>query len=184
MEHIHSLSDEDVISYYKDTRNMECIGLLYKRYSHLVLGVCMKVLQDEQAALDETMQIFEKLVEVLKSASIDNFNKWIYITTKNACISRIRKLQTEKKYIVYLNSEFLEPVSDELSYEEISSKEIETEILLKAIEQLKPDQKQCITLFYFEEKSYKEISVITGLEEPLVKSYLQNGKRNLKSILS
>ncbi|HMG14120.1 MAG TPA: sigma-70 family RNA polymerase sigma factor [Saprospiraceae bacterium] len=184
MEPIYALSDEALIKLYKDTHNMECIGLLYNRYSHLVLGICMKVLKEEQAALDQTMQIFEKLVEILKSSSIINFNKWLYISTKNACISKIRKTQREKKHIIGWNGDILEPVSDEPSYEEITDQQIESENLRLAIEQLKPDQKQCIMLFFFEEKTYKEIAQITGFEEPLIKSYLQNGKRNLRSFLS
>ena len=184
MEPIHALSDEGLIRLYKDTENMECIGLLYTRYSHLVLGLCMKVLREEQAALDQTMQIFEKLVEILKSSTIDNFNKWIYITTKNACVSSLRKTHTKKKHFVDWNSEMKEPEADEKLYEETLASQAESEKLLIAIEQLKPDQKQCIKLFFFEEKSYKEIALITGFEEPLIKSYLQNGKRNLKSYLS
>ncbi len=184
MESIHTLSDEELIRLYKDTDNMECVGVLYTRYSHLVLGVCIKILKEEQIALDQTMQFFEKLVVLLKSTSIDNFNKWIYISTKNACISRIRKTQTEMKHIVGWKSDLLEPITDELGYEEASYKQIESENLLIAIEKLKPDQRQCIKLFFFEEKSYKEIAQITGFEEPLIKSFLQNGKRNLRSFLS
>ena len=60
------------------------------------------------------------------------------------------------------------------------------QVLLKlndAIEQLKSKQKECIELFYLQEKSYIEIAELTGYEIKKVKSYIQNGKRNLKIFL-
>ena len=45
---------------------------------------------------------------------------------------------------------------------------------------LSDEQKICISLFYYEEQSYADISESTGYETGKVKSYIQNGKRNLK----
>ncbi len=52
-----------------------------------------------------------------------------------------------------------------------------------AIELLKNEQKECIKLFYLQQKSYADIVSITGYELKKVKSYIQNGKRNLKKLL-
>ena len=52
--------------------------------------------------------------------------------------------------------------------------------LEKCIEQLKNGQKDCVQLFYIKEMCYKEIVNNTGIELNKVKSYIQNGKRNLK----
>lgn len=49
-----------------------------------------------------------------------------------------------------------------------------------AILELNPDQKYCIELFYLEKKTYNEIMDITGYNFMQVKSFIQNGKRNLK----
>ena len=48
------------------------------------------------------------------------------------------------------------------------------------IEQLPEDQKQAIKLFYLEEKCYKEIVDITNTDINKVRSFIQNGRRNLK----
>ena len=45
---------------------------------------------------------------------------------------------------------------------------------------LAKEQKQCVTLFFLEQKCYKEIVSLTGYDDSKVKSYIQNGKRNLK----
>jgi RNA polymerase sigma-70 factor (ECF subfamily) len=55
--------------------------------------------------------------------------------------------------------------------------------LQDAVTRLSEEQKQCIELFYFKQKSYKEVSDLTGYSVNEVKSYLQNGKRNLKGAL-
>jgi len=49
--------------------------------------------------------------------------------------------------------------------------------------ELNPEQQQCVTLFYLEKKSYREISDITGFTSLQVKSYIQNGKRNLRILI-
>jgi len=51
------------------------------------------------------------------------------------------------------------------------------------IERLKKEQKYCIKQFYYENRCYREIAVSLGISEKKVKSYLQNGKRNLKLCL-
>ncbi|MEM8909899.1 MAG: sigma factor-like helix-turn-helix DNA-binding protein, partial [Bacteroidota bacterium] len=52
--------------------------------------------------------------------------------------------------------------------------------LLQALKRLSEIQRQCIQLFFFEEKSYQQIADITQLPLNRVKSHLQNGKRLLK----
>jgi RNA polymerase sigma-70 factor (ECF subfamily) len=55
--------------------------------------------------------------------------------------------------------------------------------LKECIEKLSDEQKQCIKLFYYKEKCYKEISDITKFDLKKVKSHIQNGKRNLKNCM-
>jgi RNA polymerase sigma-70 factor (ECF subfamily) len=55
--------------------------------------------------------------------------------------------------------------------------------LERCMEKLTSVQKQSIDLFYLKEKCYKEIAEITGFTLNDVKSYIQNGKRNLKICL-
>ena len=46
--------------------------------------------------------------------------------------------------------------------------------------QLIQQQRQVIELFYLQKKCYKEISEITEIEINRVRSFIQNGRRNLK----
>ena len=72
----------------------------------------------------------------------------------------------------------------ELDQEKDHIKEEERlEAISLAINRLKPDQKRCIVLFFFESKSYKEIENLTSFSAKEIKSHIQNGKRNLKNLV-
>lgn len=62
-------------------------------------------------------------------------------------------------------------------------KDILLENMGQAMNQLSPEQKICVELFYLQKKSYQEIADQTGYSLLQVKSYIQNGKRNLKLLL-
>ena len=52
--------------------------------------------------------------------------------------------------------------------------------LEKCIEKLAHEQKACVKMFFLQQKCYKDITVLTGFDLNKVKSFIQNGKRNLK----
>jgi RNA polymerase sigma-70 factor (ECF subfamily) len=54
----------------------------------------------------------------------------------------------------------------------------------QSIMQLDGKQRVCIDLFYLQNKSYADIQSATGFTFMEVKSYIQNGKRKLKLLLS
>ena len=63
-------------------------------------------------------------------------------------------------------------------------KEKQLTLMESAIKELNPEQKICIELFYLQERSYEEVEKTTGYTMKEVKSYIQNGKRNLKIIMT
>ena len=65
--------------------------------------------------------------------------------------------------------------------ENIQIRENLLEQMQSALEQLNQEQRTCISLYYLENHSYQEISTKTGYNGDQVKSYIQNGKRNLKN---
>jgi RNA polymerase sigma-70 factor (ECF subfamily) len=158
----------------------QVIAELYKRYGHLVFGVCMKYLKHIQDAEDLTIELFADLPQKLKSHKILHFKSWLYITTKNSCLMLLRKKNGYNSSIEDLNLD----IADE---GRISTKEIletKLEALEIALEELNEKQAICIKAFYLEKRCYDEISKLENLTINEVKSHIQNGKRNLKMILS
>jgi RNA polymerase sigma factor (sigma-70 family) len=176
-QHHKSLDDSQLLVTYRTTGGLDVLGELYNRYMSLVFGVCLKYLKDRDESRDAVMQIFEKLIETLKNHEIEHFKSWLYITARNHCLMQIRARKGK-------NFEEISPAlmeSDSLLHlDNEPEKEANLSKLEKCIETLGDEQKQCVKLFYLQEKCYKEITDSTGFDMNKVKSYIQNGKRNLK----
>lgn len=180
------LSDEDLINRYQKTLNTELVGKLYIRYTHLVYGVCVKYLKNKQDAEDAVMDIFEKLLTSLLDYDIKNFHSWLYSVSRNHCLMIKRKEKIERQNVSLAgeayNDEFMEMIAALHHNNDISAEE-QVEKVQQALKQLKKEQKRCVELLYLKQRSYKEITAITGYSMKQVKSYIQNGKRNIKLIL-
>lgn len=167
-------TDEELVTLYKLERSSTCIAIIYERYGHLVMGTCMKYLKNEVESQDITMQIFEELHSKLLKHDINYFKSWLYMVTKNECFMFLRKSKSQNI------TDFSESYDVEQTIEDVQAKEKSLELLENAIEDLKPEQKRCVKLFYLEEKSYQQISAELNLSLMQVKSAIQNGKRNIK----
>lgn len=176
---IDQLTDLELISAYKRSKDKDLVGLLFKRYMPLVYGVCLKYLKDREAAKDMVMQVFEKLLLNLHNQEIQNFKSWLHVLTKNECLMLLRKQasQNEKAQVVN-GTDFME-LSIAAHHEDAGLEE-DVEKLGTCIDGLNEEQQQCIKLFYLDKKCYQEVCDQTGYEMKKVKSYLQNGRRNLK----
>ncbi len=172
-----SLTDADLLLEYRRHGELVVLGELYDRYMSLVYGVCLKYLKDREESRDAVMQIFEKLVVTLKEHEVEHFKSWLYVTVRNYCLMQLRagkgKRFEEISPSVMENDTVLH-LDDEPEMEANLSK------LEKCMDTLVVEQKQCVQLFYLQQKCYKEIVQLTGYDDNKVKSYIQNGKRNLK----
>jgi len=171
------LADNELINHYKESGELTILGELFNRYMKLVYGVCMKYLKDREESRDAVMQIFEKLVTSLREHEIVHFKSWLYITSRNHCLMHLRS--AKGTHFEEISPQFME--SDVFMHPE-EEPEMESNLskLEQCIEQLASEQKHCVSLFYIQQKCYKEIVLLTGFDDNQVKSYIQNGKRNLK----
>jgi RNA polymerase sigma factor (sigma-70 family) len=172
-----TLPDVELVAQYKATSDQALIGVLYNRYMTLVYGVCLKYFKDREESRDAVMQIFEKLMISLKEHEITHFKSWLYVTARNHCLMALRA--KKGKNFEEISANFME---NGLLLHLQEETELETNLvkLEQCIEHLVAEQKDCVTLFYMQQKCYKEIVQITGFDDNKVKSYIQNGKRNLK----
>src|SRR5664279_5453031 len=177
-------SDEELLKVFISSGDLEVLGELYSDYMHLVYGVCLKYLKNRDDSKDAVMQIFEKLIVEIPKQQIVNFKNWLYVVTKNYCLMQLRNEKTiagkSKEWmtesIIFMeNTPALHPIDTD---EPNIDKELE-----KCIEKLKGEQKECILMFYYENRCYNEIALNLNLDEKKVKSHLQNAKRNLKICL-
>ena len=188
---IETGSDEELLKRYRDEGDIRLAGQLYERYMNLVFGVCLKYLEEREWAKDEVMNIFEKLVTVLpQQQEISNFRTWLYVVTKNHCLMLLRSRKSEAAHAEAMmndplffmeNTSGMHPMGDDEGGEtDDPGGEDGMKRLEECIERLREEQRNCIRLFFYEGCSYRQISERLGVDEMKVKSYIQNGKRNLK----
>ena len=172
-----ALPDKELVLLYKQTADLKVLGDLYQRYMDLLYGVCLKYFKDTEIAKDAVLSIFEELISKLQKHEVENFKNWVYQVAKNHCLMQLRK---DKKF----TKAQIDP--DIMQNEEIVhlNGELEKEENFKQMQycmgQLNEEQRQVIELFYLKNKCYKEISEITAMEINKVRSFIQNGRRNLK----
>jgi RNA polymerase sigma-70 factor (ECF subfamily) len=179
-KNITQLPDEDIIQRYHESGNNAMVGELYNRYARLVFGVGLKYLKNKEESKDVMFSVFEKLLVDLKKYDIKNFKAWLYTYTKNECLMQLRK-QKIKTIDPDIYDVPVKATDDEGETEEL---EVSLASLEAQIEGLVEEQKICIKKFYIENKSYNEIAEETGLTFNQIKSFIQNGKRNLKMRLT
>lgn len=165
------------IEEYKASGDLAALGELYEPYMVLVYGLALKYLKDEDASKDAVMQVFEILIEKVKTQEIRHFKSWLYMLSKNYCLMQLRKEQ--KNIHVEITEEFMES-EPFLHHEEGLLREQKISTMEKCMETLIKEQRISLSLFYIQQKCYADVSKQSGYDIKKVKSYIQNGKRNLK----
>ncbi len=171
-------SDKELLKAFKQTNDIKYLSILYQRYMDLVFGVCLKYFKDADRCKDAVMDIFEELNTKLKIHEVDNFKGWLHTVTRNYCLMQLRSPRNFKTS--ELNIDFMQSGEPSHLLNEVFEKEESFKQLEACIETLPNDQKKTIELFYLQKKCYNEIAEITGFEWNKVRSFIQNGKRNLK----
>jgi RNA polymerase sigma-70 factor (ECF subfamily) len=172
-----NLTDAEMVELYQLNHQQEILAELYLRYSDLVYGTGVKYFKDQELAKDAVINIYQELIEKLKSHQVENFKSWLYVVTKNHCLMQLRK--DKRMPSTEFQPGFVQ--SEDFSHlEAVMEKEQQLDQLGLCIEQLKDEQKHSVKLFYLENKCYDEIATITGHDWNKVRSLIQNGKRNLK----
>ncbi len=177
--------DQELISVFKSNGDRKALGILFDRYSHLVFGVCMKYLKNEDDARDATMAVYEKLMEDLKRFEVLKFSSWIHTVARNYCLMQLRS----RKAMLHVddeNSTGWDTVVETHQPSHLATEDNKEAMLVlmeEGIRTLNEEQRICIELFYLKNYCYQDVAEISGFNLLEVKSYIQNGKRNLKNYM-
>lgn len=157
---------------------MEYLSTLYQRYMDLVFGVCLKYFKDAERSKDAVMDIFEELNNKLRIHEVENFKGWLHVLARNYCLMQLRSPRNMKT--TEFNANFMQSAENTHLNGEAVEKETNFVKMEQCLETLPQEQQETVKLFYLENKCYNEIAEITGHEWNKVRSYIQNGRRNLK----
>ncbi len=173
------ISDKELLLKFRRDLDNQWLGVILQRYTMLLLGVCMKYLKNEELAKDAVQQVFLKAISELHKYEVDYLKSWLYTIARNHCLMQLR----DKTKFVAVSDQTEMIIGNHLE-ESMLEKEQTLLLLEQSLLELNGPQKDCVTLFYLQKKSYQEIVDLTGFSLLQVKSYIQNGKRNLKILVT
>jgi RNA polymerase sigma factor (sigma-70 family) len=174
-------SDQELLDRFYEDHNNEWLGHLLQRYTLLLLGVSMKYLKNEEEAKDSVQQIFLKVIQELQKYKVEYFKSWLYMVAKNHCLMKIR--EKHGRIPTEINERIHAKEDEATDLQTLNDTEHTLELMEEAMKELNREQQRCLTLFYLQKKSYQQVSEETGFNMLQVKSYIQNGKRNLRILV-
>ena len=174
------IDDQKILEAFQNNNELG-LKYLYDKYLHVIYGVCLKYLKSRPDAQDATSELLEKFINITIPADVRNLKTWLFVVTKNHCLMQLRKKKSDTSQLI--PEEIMDFTEEMHPIDKALLKEEEISALMQCVETLKDEQKQCIDLFYLKKKCYQEIAEKTGHAIKKVKSYIQNGKRNLKICL-
>jgi RNA polymerase sigma factor (sigma-70 family) len=171
-------TDKELVTAFKESGDSNYLGVLYQRYMDLVFGVCLKYFKDAERCKDAVMDIYEELNTKLKLHEVDHFKGWLHVLARNYCLMQLRSPRNMKT--TEFKADFMQSGENTHLNGEALEKEQNFIKLEDCLKTLTEEQQQSVQLFYLENKCYNEIAAITGYDWNKVRSYIQNGRRNLK----
>ena len=142
-------------------------GRFVECWPHL-LRLCQRILGESDAARDAVSETYLRAFRGRVGFDGNNFPGWLSRIAQHVCIDR-------RRY------EFVRQGLDTAVEPAVTDSEV---CILNALQVrsilagLPEPQRRCLKLFYIEGFTAKEVAQATGFADKLVKSHLQNGRRN------
>ncbi len=142
----------------------------------------MKYLKNEEEAKDCVQQIFLKTITELYKYQVDYFKSWIYMVAKNHCLMKLRDRSGKSTMDLTEGIGGISEEEPDIKFQHLE-KDRTLDLMGTALEELSIEQKQCVTLFYLEKKSYQAIAISTGFSILKVKSYIESKSKIILSFI-
>lgn len=150
-----------------------------------IYNLCLRMLGDEQDALDASQEAFFKAFRALKNFRGDSlFSSWLYRLASNVCLDMLRKRPAAADLTLEDEDEFDRLFRDPRPspQQELERKELR-QTVAEALQELPDDFRQAVVLRDVNGLTYEEIGRITGLEQGTVKSRIYRARKKLADAL-
>lgn len=156
---------------------------LVDRYKNIVFSLSLKMLQNREEAEEAAQDTFIKVYKSLNRFKGDSkFSTWIYKITYNNCLDRL-KLQKRKRTVVSINDVTELEVKSLMNVLDAIEENERKQMIRDCLNLLPPEDSFLLTLYYFNENSLKDISLIMGINENNAKIKLFRSRKKLAGIL-
>ena len=156
--------------------DQQALSELYDRYSSVVYGVALRILQDTGAAEDLLQDIFLQLWRKPDAfdSSRGSLGAWLAVIARNRSIDRLRQRRPEsdiENCVIASGTDLRDETERSLVIEKVRI----------VMNEMSPDQRTALELAFFEGLTHTEIAEKTG--EPLgtIKTRIRSGLRMLRA---
>jgi RNA polymerase sigma-70 factor, ECF subfamily len=159
--------------------NPQAFAALVEQYEKPVYNVALRMLRNVEDARDIAQSVFMKAFQNLSTYDPQyKFYSWIYRMAINESLNILR-----------VRGRNAGPVDDRLPTDddgpsELLDDERRREVVLAAVERLKPEHRAVIVLKYFVDRDYEDMAEILGIDAKTVKSRLYTARQLLKEQLA
>jgi len=158
--------------------DLEAFEYILSFYEKAIYNYCLRIIKNSQNAKDITQETFIKVYT--HRTGIDpekNIKTWIFTIATNTAYDFIRSKKRKRETSLDEENETISSFAAYYPQEGLVSD------VDKALEQIKPEYKKVLVLFYQQGFAYKEISEILEMPINTVKTYIARGKEQLKEVL-
>ena len=155
--------------------------LLVRRHERAVYGMGIGFFRNKEDASDFTQEVFLKAYRSLSCfEGRSRFSTWLYKIAYNTAINEVNR-RKEYRSLTEEDAERLVNTVD--TPERITIRNAAKEAVQEALNDLPERFKICVDLFFFYDRSYQEIEVITGFPVNTIKSHVFRAKKLLRKRL-
>jgi len=178
-----ALRDRDIADLVAGGRLERAFELLLDRYEGKVFRLCAGLLQDPAAAQDAAQESLIRVWRALASydAQAAALSTWIYAITRNRCLTALQQRQDRQQRHPSLDDEAVREQVEAMAANDKDG--TDGAALARLIEQLPPDLRQVLLLYYFEDRNVAELAALLGLPPATVKSRLFRARGRLLEAL-
>ncbi|MDR2071534.1 MAG: sigma-70 family RNA polymerase sigma factor [Treponema sp.] len=156
----------------------EKFRILVRRHERAVYGMGLSFFRNAEDAADFAQEVFLKTYRNLsRFEGRSRFSTWLYTIAYNTAVNGV----TRRREYRSLAEE--DPIIDGDTPERIALRGLVRDAVLEAVQDLPENYRTCVDLFFFYDRSYQEIGVITGLPVNTIKSYVFRAKKLLRNKL-
>ena len=166
---VERIEDDDLV--LRARMQADALGRLYELYYNRIFRFCVYRLFDKEAAEDVTSSIFLEVargIRSFKGRTEQDFRNWLYAIAANQANATIRKSSRRKKLL----KDAADSITASATENTNPSSEPDWPSLYKAILKLKPQHQTIVTLRFFENFSYEQISQILNVKEATLRATL------------
>jgi len=174
------LSDERLIANIRE-KDRELYGEIIRRYQTKLGHYLKKFIRSHDELEDVLQEVFIKAYRNLFDFNIDKkFSPWIYRIAHNEALNYLKK---HKRQVLSLDDSELEVIDEKVNIQDAVDAHIAKATIEKCFARLKDKYREPLILYFFEQKTYDEISDILHVPAATVGVLIMRGKKVLKESL-